>query len=305
MTCIPPFRSLLLGWLLSFLGWGLVAGLLGAAQVLDHQSALEAAWHDGVREWLPWAIFTPLLFCLTLRLPLDREHLAAALPTHLLLAAAALFGMHFWRSAPEGNGPPGMPPPPPPPAWDRPPPPPPGPPNDGPPGSPGPRGPLFHLLRADLPIYLMILSAAHAALFFRREQERAASLAQARLDALRMQLQPHFLFNYLNTIAGLVHEEPDRAEELIISLSELLRLTLSVAGEAELPLVREMEFVGRYMAIMHARFEGKLTFEVEFAPELKTALVPAFLLQPLVEEAVQHELQLNRARRLCRPARLA
>ncbi|RYD77353.1 MAG: hypothetical protein EOP84_15635 [Verrucomicrobiaceae bacterium] len=170
-------------------------------------------------------------------------------------------------------------------------------PRERPPGRPmrPPRNAMsFHLMRVvtfELPIYLMVLCAAHAVLFYRRDQERAVSLAHARLDALRMQLQPHFLFNTLNTIAGLVHEEPDKADAMLTSLSDLLRLTLHTHSERELPLSRELEFVERYLAIIHARFEEKLRFTVDVAPETRTALVPTFLLQPIVENAVEHGLQ--------------
>lgn len=163
-------------------------------------------------------------------------------------------------------------------------------------GAKGPRGPFgffpaLHLVTSDIPIYLMIMSAAHAALFYRRSQERAASLARARLEALRMQLQPHFLFNTLNTIAGLVHDEPDKADAVLTSLSELLRQTLEGSSELEVPLARELEFVERYLAILHTRFEDRLRFVFDIAEETRAALVPSFLLQPLVENAVRHGLE--------------
>ena len=143
----------------------------------------------------------------------------------------------------------------------------------------------------ELPIYLMIMSGAHAALFYRRSQERAASLARARLEALRMQLQPHFLFNTLNTIAGLVHDDPNKADAMLIALSDLLRLSLKTSRELELPLHRELEFVERYLELMHARFEERLRYHLDIAPDVNAALVPGFLLQPLVENAVHHGLE--------------
>jgi sensor histidine kinase YesM len=150
---------------------------------------------------------------------------------------------------------------------------------------------MFGFMSFELPIYLMILMGAHAMLFYRRDQERAASLARARLDALRMQLQPHFLFNTLNTIGGLVYEDPQKADAILTALSDLLRMSLETSRETELPLSREMEFVERYLAIMHARFEERVRFQIELEPEVRDALVPPMLLQPIVENAVEHGLQ--------------
>jgi len=143
-----------------------------------------------------------------------------------------------------------------------------------------------------------LISAAHALLFYRRSKERErrsleleATLAKSRLEALTMQLQPHFLFNALNAIAALVHKNPDAADEMLAALSDLLRLTLETSREQELPLRRELEFVERYLMIEHVRFGDRLQFELDVAPETEAALVPTFLLQPLVENAVRHGLE--------------
>jgi LytS/YehU family sensor histidine kinase len=151
----------------------------------------------------------------------------------------------------------------------------------------------FNLLRLatfELPIYLMLVSGAHTLTFYRRTLERESSLARARAEAQKMQLQPHFLFNTLNMIAELVHEEPNKADAMLTALSGLLRLTIETAGEQELPLQRELEFIERYLAIMHARFEERLKFALEIDPVTHAALVPTFLLQPLVENAIRHGL---------------
>jgi two-component sensor histidine kinase len=158
-------------------------------------------------------------------------------------------------------------------------------------GGPGDPGSVSRMLGRVLSTYLVLASAAHAIFFYRRAKEREASLAIARLEALRTQLQPHFLFNTLNTISGLVHTEPDRADAVITALGDLLRLTLETSEKRELPLREEMRLVEAYVAIMQARFEERLRSVVDIAPETREALVPAFILQPLVENAVRHGLE--------------
>jgi LytS/YehU family sensor histidine kinase len=150
---------------------------------------------------------------------------------------------------------------------------------------------MLQFMTLELPIYLMLLTGGHATLFFRREQQRAASLARARLEALRMQLHPHFLFNTLNTIAGLIHEAPDKADAMLTALSELLRMSLETSQAQELSLDCEIDFIERYLRLMHARFEDRVRYEFHIAPETRGALVPPMLLQPIVENAVEHGLQ--------------
>lgn len=156
---------------------------------------------------------------------------------------------------------------------------------------PGDSASLERVLGRVLSAYLVLASAAHAAFFYRRAKEREASLANARLEALRMQLQPHFLFNTLNTISGLVHTEPDRADAVITALGDLLRLTLETSEKRELPLREEMRLVEAYVAIMQARFEERVKCVVDIAADAREAMVPAFILQPLIENAVRHGLE--------------
>lgn len=166
---------------------------------------------------------------------------------------------------------------------------------------PGKFGSGFFLIMGlpmNLPILLVILAAAHAFHFYKLGQERsrqalelAGSLAQARLDALKMQIRPHFLFNALNSVTALVHKNPEAADEMIGALSEFLRCTLVNDAAHEVPLCKEIEFVRRYLAIELVRFSDRLRCEYSVPDETSGALVPMLVLQPLVENAVRHGLE--------------
>src|SRR5918992_578097 len=127
--------------------------------------------------------------------------------------------------------------------------------------------------------------------YFRQARDREqleARLARAQLQTLKLQLQPHFLFNTLNTITALIGVDPRVAERMVSGLSELLRLSLRNAGEQEVPLARELELLEHYVEIQQIRFRDRLTVTLEVAPDTLQALVPNFILQPLVENAIRH-----------------
>jgi len=121
-----------------------------------------------------------------------------------------------------------------------------------------------------------------------RSERLTKELTQARLSALKMQLAPHFLFNTLNTIASLVHDDPDAADAMLGHLADFLRLTLKHQDVQEVALATELEFVAAYLAIMETRFEERLRVEVDVPAAARGALVPHLVLQPLVENAVAH-----------------
>jgi two-component system, LytTR family, sensor kinase len=122
-----------------------------------------------------------------------------------------------------------------------------------------------------------------------RDRERLeARLAQVQLQTLKLQLQPHFLFNTLNTITALIHSDRVAAERMVSGLSELLRLTLHNAGEHEVPLARELEVLEHYVDILRVRFQDRLSVSYAIDDEARSALVPNLILQPLVENAIRH-----------------
>jgi hypothetical protein len=111
---------------------------------------------------------------------------------------------------------------------------------------------------------------------------------RARLQALRMQLHPHFLFNTLHSISGLIDSRPAVARQIIVRLGDLLRRTLRDGGSDLLPLSREIDFVRNYLEIQQLRFPDRLRFTIEIEPAVEEAMVPGLILQPLAENAVVH-----------------
>lgn len=121
-----------------------------------------------------------------------------------------------------------------------------------------------------------------------RAMDLERQLAVSRLEALRMQLHPHFLFNTLHTIAGLIVEQPPSARRMVIALGELLRLTLKDTGRPMRSLAEELEFADLYLGIEKLRLGDRLVIDYDIEPEATRAEVPQLLLQPLFENAVRH-----------------
>ncbi len=148
------------------------------------------------------------------------------------------------------------------------------------------------------PVYWWIVCGCWALSHFQESRERErraleleARLNQANLQALKMQLQPHFLFNTLNAIATLIHENPQAADDMIGALSQFLRMCLDVSSQNEVPLQKELEFVSRYLDIQQTRFGGRLRVQREIDPAADGAMVPPLLLQPLVENSIRHGIE--------------
>jgi LytS/YehU family sensor histidine kinase len=116
-----------------------------------------------------------------------------------------------------------------------------------------------------------------------------AKLAQAQLSALRRQIEPHFLFNALNSIAGLIREnKSNEAITMLVGLSDFMRRTLSESNRQEVPLSEELYFVKQYLATQKVRFAERLQLSIDVPMELQDAAIPNLILQPLVENAIKH-----------------
>lgn len=224
--------------------------------------------------WLLWAILTPFVLELGSRLPLDQPGAWKSALGHLFFAlatgAAHLFGaLLIMRSlAPE----------------------------------PSPR-PLLESYRAfvgaylefEFLLYFAILGAGYLVHYYTRYRTNAlrtaqleAQLAQAHLDALRVQLQPHFLFNTLHAISALMDEDLEQARRMLVRLGDLLRMTLETQGTHEVTLQQELECTELYLDIERVRFPEQLEVDLLVDPEALEALVPSLILQPLVENSIRY-----------------
>jgi len=149
---------------------------------------------------------------------------------------------------------------------------------------------------SDLLVYGGIVGIFYAIDYYRKYREREfqasrleAQLAQAQLDSLRMQLHPHFLFNTLNSIVGLVRDNKNGAAvNMLVGLSDLLRHTLEYSSRHEVELREEINFIKLYLSIQEIRFSDRLRIELDIDPRTTKALVPNLILQPLTENALRH-----------------
>ena len=154
---------------------------------------------------------------------------------------------------------------------------------------------LWNLVEDIFAIYIPILVVAHAVLYYTKYRYRElrsvqlqAQLSDARLLALKSQLQPHFLFNTLHSISSLMLRDVPSADTMIARLSDLLRMSLEEPGEHVTSLKREMEFTQAYLEIEKIRFGDRLSVTFDVPPRILDVLVPQCLLQPLVENSIKH-----------------
>lgn len=149
---------------------------------------------------------------------------------------------------------------------------------------------------SDLLVYGAVIGVCYAFDYYRKYREREflasqleAQLAQAQLDSLRTQLHPHFLFNTLNGIVGLVRDNKnDAAVNMLVGLSDLLRRALEHSTQQEVELNEEISFLQLYLSIQQMRFSDRLEIEIDIDPNTARALVPSMILQPLAENALRH-----------------
>lgn len=216
--------------------------------------------------WIIWAAFTPIVWRITQRWPIREVQIARSFGVHaaaaLALAAVHLVLMVIWlrligRSEPVDK--------------------------------------LVVLqlsgvTATNIMLYALTAIACHGYAWWLRYREAERLRVEAQLTALRAQLDPHFLFNTLNALAELAHQDASLTERLVLRLSELLRRSLSGSEQHVSTLAEELDFLEAYLDIHRALMRGRLQVEIDVAPELRGATVPNLLLQPLVENAIRHGL---------------
>ena len=157
---------------------------------------------------------------------------------------------------------------------------------------------FFRTLDFEMPVYWALVGLQHALDYHGELREREVRSAQletrlvaAQLDTLQHQLHPHFLFNTLHAISALVHRDPEKADQMIERLSDLLRLTLDKVGVQEVRLREELEYLQAYLDIEQVHFGERLQVDYRIDPTTYDALVPNLILQPLAENAIRHGLE--------------
>ncbi len=270
-ACRHSVRQFTPLWVVLGLWGGLVLLFAIQTKVTSAQT-----WSDVLAQvgsfWLPWIFLLPIVVWISLRCPFERSKILSHIGVHISICAATLtvnqltsrFILPMSPAPFDSHGPP----------------------------------PPELRLGPDILIYLVTMSASVAFAHYRKSQERErraieleARLAQAKLQALRMQINPHFLFNTFNVISSLVHTNPRIADDMITDLSELFRVSFENSDNQEISLSRELELLRCYLAIEQRRFGERLQIEQDVDPKILDALVPTLILQPIAENAIRHGIE--------------
>ncbi len=256
------------------LAWTAI-GLVFALPALSAGAGWRRPLLASLAQWWAWGLVAWLIVTADRRLPFSDKQLPRRIVAHLLLSlpvtaayiyvfatVLALMGLEAWSLVL---------------------------------GTQAIRGALRGMFLWSWLVYWLIVGAWQVYLYYERylsselRMERLERrFSEARLNALRMQLDPHFLFNALNTISSQVERDPRLARAMIEHLGDLLRLSLESKDRQQVPLAEEMAFLDHYLAIQQIRFGDNLKVDIQIAPDVKYASVPCLFIQPLVENAIRH-----------------
>jgi signal transduction histidine kinase len=270
-------------WLLGLGVWGVVvlafaSQTYGTYTVKREPIAFSQALLWAVNSWTGWLVLAPLVFLIARRIPIERPNLGRALGAHALagtgiaivagllcfsmerttgqLTSATLTNTQLGLMYVSKN-------------W------------------------AFYTM-----VYAALVALHHGVDYYGRYRERTvreaqltAQLAGARLEVLKMQLQPHFLFNTLHAISALVRKDPEAADRIITRLGDILRMTLQTNGRQEVPLQQELDLLEKYFEIQRTRFGARLTVHLQQDATAVDALVPSLLLQPVIENSIRYAVE--------------
>ncbi len=262
-----------LGWMLVWLFFS--QRLFHAYQMSDYPISWGQALRWSFLDWSLWAAMSPLIFRAARRWGLVRGNRIGNFLRHLTLSVLLAFVhfviygamVYFLRPVPEENG------------------------------SIRTLAQLLFLgkFHVEVATYWVLILLRYTFDYYRRYREKELQIARvetrlatAQLQALRMQLHPHFLFNTLNSISALMHRDVEAADRMLARLSDFLRMTLEVGGAQEVPLKQELDFLRRYLEIEQIRFPDRLKVKMDVPSGVLDAQVPNLILQPLVENAIRH-----------------
>jgi two-component system LytT family sensor kinase len=270
-------------------GWIWIAAIWCAAALFDASQTLLTMHLVGVGKawlrpflivfisWLPWALATPFVIELARRWPIVRGEILKAMSLHLAAFAAVSAAAEGWSALLQIIFNP----------WHR------------------KAPPRFVDTWSDLLLeqivtfviaYALIVAATYVVDSRQKMARQNEELARAQLAALRGQMDPHFMFNTLNSIASLVYDQrADAAVRMIVGLSELLRRASEDSHRAQVTLQEEVEYLQRYIDIQKIRFGDRLRVRIDIPDELLAMQVPSLLLQPLVENAIKHGVSKRRS----------
>jgi len=267
MPVTPRTRRL---WLFGLAIW-ITLGLLSAAQGATWRiyAGRPVPWDsllaNSLGDWLTCGMFTPAFYWMVRRFPIRGERWWSSLPLHLAASLVfVLLKVSIWTPLQNALNPEEV------------------------------RSFTQTLLGgfyADLLAYWASVGVIHAIEYYRESRERQLEATRLALENLRAQLQPHFLFNTLQSISTLIYRDQPAADRMLTQLSDLLRLSLRNTGVQEVPLSEELGFLERYLSIMRVRFGDRLVIVVDAQPDLLNALVPSLVLQPIVENAIEHGME--------------